>query len=100
MERACRPLCGLRVGAASEDENRLLQRCEPAWRLVVATVSTFDLIEASERVVALAYSSKLTSVPSASFPCHCHPGSCSARRLGFTRAPFRPARSGARLIER
>src|SRR5216683_6270088 len=34
MERACRPLCGLRVGAAScEDKNRLLQRCEPAWRL-------------------------------------------------------------------
>src|SRR6516165_12424122 len=34
MERACRPLCGLRVGAASrEDENRLLQRCEPAWQL-------------------------------------------------------------------
>jgi len=31
--------------AASEDENRLLQRCEPAWRLVVATFSTFDLIE-------------------------------------------------------
>src|SRR5437667_12914061 len=34
MERACRPLCGLQAGAASrEDEDRLLQGCEPARRL-------------------------------------------------------------------
>ena len=34
MERACRPSCGLQAGAASgEDEDRLLQGCEPAWRL-------------------------------------------------------------------
>src|SRR4051794_17179560 len=33
MERACRPLCGLQAGAASrEDEDRLLQGCEPARR--------------------------------------------------------------------
>ena len=30
MERACRPFCGLQAGAASrEDEDRLLQGCEP-----------------------------------------------------------------------
>src|ERR1700693_5220472 len=34
MERACRPLCGLQAGAASrEDEDRLLQGCEPTRRL-------------------------------------------------------------------
>ena len=34
MERACRPSCGLQAGAASgEDEDRLLQGCEPARRL-------------------------------------------------------------------
>src|SRR5262245_37131374 len=33
MERACGSLCDLQVGAASaEDEDRLLQGCEPAWR--------------------------------------------------------------------
>ena len=33
MERACRPLCGLQAGSASrEDEDRLLQGCEPARR--------------------------------------------------------------------
>src|ERR1700747_1688937 len=33
-ERACRPLCGLQAGAASrEDEDRLLQGCEPTRRL-------------------------------------------------------------------
>src|SRR6202045_2805960 len=34
MERACRSSCGLQAGAASgEDEDRLLQGCEPARRL-------------------------------------------------------------------
>ena len=33
MERACRPFCGLQADAASrEDEDRLLQGCEPARR--------------------------------------------------------------------
>src|SRR5205807_377489 len=32
--RACRPLCDLQAGAASgEDEDRLLQGCEPAWQV-------------------------------------------------------------------
>src|SRR6266481_2143751 len=35
MERTCRPLCGLQAGAASrEDEDRLLQGCEPARRFL------------------------------------------------------------------
>ena len=34
MGRDCRPLCGLQAGAASrEDEDRLLQGCEPARRI-------------------------------------------------------------------
>ena len=34
VECACRPLCGLQAGAASgEDEDRLLQGCEPEGRL-------------------------------------------------------------------
>src|ERR1700675_2640491 len=34
MERTCRSSCGLQAGAASgEDEDRLLQGCEPARRL-------------------------------------------------------------------
>src|SRR6476660_9305888 len=33
MERACRPFCGLQAGPASrEDEDRLLQGCEPTRR--------------------------------------------------------------------
>jgi hypothetical protein len=35
MKRTCRPLCGLQAGAASrEDEDRLLQGCEPARRFL------------------------------------------------------------------
>jgi hypothetical protein len=34
MKRACGSLCDLQVGAAStEDEDRLLQGCQPAWRV-------------------------------------------------------------------
>src|SRR3977135_3367094 len=34
MECTCRSLCGGQAGVASrEDEDRLLQGCEPAWRL-------------------------------------------------------------------
>src|SRR5450755_3769759 len=44
MERACKPSCGLQAGAASgEDEDRLLQGCEPAWRLSYHLVRFFGL---------------------------------------------------------
>src|SRR5229473_6419564 len=57
MERACRPLCGLQVGAASsEDKNRLLQRCEPAWRLPEPIVRLSRLqFPSKENDVARAY---------------------------------------------
>src|SRR5260370_12033046 len=57
MERACRPLCGLQVGAASsEDKNRLLQRCEPAWRLPEPIVRLSRLqFPSKENDVATAY---------------------------------------------
>ena len=42
MERACRSSCGLQAGAASgEDEDRLLQGCEPARRL---SYHSFDFL--------------------------------------------------------
>src|SRR6202045_3923353 len=44
MERACRSSCGLQAGAASgEDEDRLLQGCEPARRLSYHLVRLFGI---------------------------------------------------------
>ena len=68
MERACRPLRGLQVGAASaEDEDRLLQRCEPAWRLPQPVVC-LSWLRVSSQEGGLAWTSPCTLLPACGQP--------------------------------